>query len=230
MINQILSTAVKLYLRSQVTEAEDLQVKIIGKNSQILKGYIPQVFLGCDYAVYQGLCLHQVEVKGTNIGFNLPEVLKKKPLKLLEPIVVDIQLGLDAEDLQGSLNSPLLKSALGDLWQIVLAAQPIDGSSQELANISLTWHDISISSGRIDLTGSYHNERNQIVDLNLSTGIELTNSHTLCLSSLKITRESNIVSNLVEQLEIDLGTDVFIEKLVIESEQIICSGKITINA
>lgn len=229
MINKLLSAAVKVYLRSQVTQAEDLQVQIIGKNSQILQGYIPQIFLGCNYAVYQGLYLHQVEVKGKNIGFNLPEVLKNKPLKLLEPIVAEVQLGLDADDLQASLASPLLKSGLADLWQIILAAQEIDPSSTELADITIKWHDIKLDVGQLNLKGTYQNADHKRVELNLSTGIGLANSHTLHLSPLKITSESIIVSDLVEQLEIDLGTDVLIEKLHVESEQILFSGKITIN-
>ncbi len=67
------------------------------------------------------------------------------------------------------------------------------------------------------------------MQLDLSTGVGLANSHTLCLFPLKILSESSIVSDLFEQLVIDLGTDVAIEQLVIESEQIVCSGKITIR-
>ena len=94
LISKLLSSAVKLYLRSQVTQVEDLQVKISGKNKQILKGYIPQVFLSCDRAIYQGLNLSQIELNGLDIAINLPEVIKKKPLRLLEPIFVEIKLKL----------------------------------------------------------------------------------------------------------------------------------------
>ena len=75
MISKLLSTAVKLYLRSQVERAEYLKVKIIGGNKQILTGYIPQIFLSCSHAVYQGLYFSQVELRGADIAVNLPEVL-----------------------------------------------------------------------------------------------------------------------------------------------------------
>lgn len=229
MINKLISTGVKLYLRSLVTQVEDLQVTIVGKNRQILKGYIPQVLLSCDRTVYQGLFLQQVKVNGTNIGFNLPEVLKKKPLKLVEPIVVDIKLGLDAADLQASLDSPLLQSGLADLWQIILSAEKIDSISTELADLTVEWHTIELDDGELNLKGTYQNAWDQVGQINLSTGVGLANSHTLCLSPLKILSQSIIVADLVEELEIDLGTDVTIEQLVIESEQMICSGKITVR-
>ncbi|MDJ0571080.1 MAG: DUF2993 domain-containing protein [Pleurocapsa sp. MO_192.B19] len=229
MINKLISTGVKLYLRSLVTQVEDLQVTIVGKNRQILQGYIPQVLLSCDRTVYQGLFLQQVKVNGTNIGFNLPEVLKKKPLKLVEPIVVDIKLGLNAADLQASLSSPLLQSGLADLWQIILSAEKIDSTPTELANVTVEWHTIELDDGELNLKGTYQNAGDRVGQINLSTGVGLANSHTLYLSPLKILSQSIIVADLVEELEIDLGTDVTIEQLVIESEQMICSGKITVR-
>ncbi len=78
MISKLLSTAVKLYLRSQVERVEDLQVKILGENKQILQGYIPQIFLSCSRAVYQGLYLRQIELNGSDIAFNLSEVIGTK--------------------------------------------------------------------------------------------------------------------------------------------------------
>ncbi|MEN9869231.1 MAG: hypothetical protein RLZZ171_214, partial [Cyanobacteriota bacterium] len=129
MIAKLLSSAVKLYLRSQVEAVEALQVKILGKSKQILQGYIPQVLLSCDRAVYQGLHLSQVQLNGRDIAVNLPEVIKRQPLKLLEAVFVEIQLRLDAHDLQASLDSALLQSGLSDLWEIILTSQNNNDSS-----------------------------------------------------------------------------------------------------
>ena len=224
-IDKLLSTAIKLYLRSQVTQAEDLQVNIIGKNRQILQGYISQVFLRCNRAVYRGLYLHRVELKGSAIAFNLPEVLNKKPLKLIEPILVDIELSLDATDLQASIDSSLLQSGLSDLWQMILSAQNNTSLTQS-TDLAIEWHSITIADRGLRLAGTYRNGE-EIEKIDLSTKIDLANNHTLCLSPLKIKSES--FSDLGDRLEIDLGTDVVIEQLVVESEQIICSGKIKIN-
>ena len=225
MISKLLSGAVKFYLRSQVEQVEDLKVEIVGKNKQILQGYIPQVFLSCDRAVYQGLHLRQVRLNGIDIAVNLPEVIKNQPLKLIEPILVEIQLKLDAVDLQASLNSDLLQSGLSDLWQMILAAQ----NSQELTNLKVEWQKIAIASKQLNLAGIYHNSSGDKKKVALSTKIDLADANALCLSPLEINCESLLNGNIDNQLEIDLGTDVTIKELTIESEQIICTGRIRVN-
>ncbi len=223
MINRILSTAVKFYLRSQVSQVKDLQVKIVGKNRQILKGYIPQVLLSCDRVVYQGLHLNQVEVKGANIGFNLPEVLKKQPFRLLKPIVVDVKLSLNSGDLQASLTSPLLQSGLTDLLRSIPSIQ------QDRAILEIKWQSIAIAAQRLNLTGIYQDIENQAQKLYLSTGINLADNHSLNLSPVKIESQVLEFKEFAHSLKIDLGQDVAIKELVVKSEQILCSGKITIN-
>ena len=223
MISKLLSGAVKLYLRSQTETAENLQVKIVGKNKQILKGCIPEIRLSCERAIYQGLYLSQVELNGSNIAVNLPEVIKKQPLKLLEPVLVEIQLKLNAEDLQASLDSTLLQSGLSDLWQMILTKD-----APELADLQIQWQTIAIADGLLHLTGIYPDTSNQINKLALSTEIDLADAHTLCLTPSSITSSLHH-NNAQKQLKIDLGTDVAIEQLKIEAGQITCSGKIKIN-
>lgn len=223
MIGKLLSGAIKLYLRSQVERVEALEVEIAGKNKQILQGHIPQVFLSCDRAVYQGLHLSQIELKGTDIAVNLPEVIKKEPLKLIEPIRVEIQLRLNAADLQASLESNLLQSGLKDLWQIIIAAQ----NYNDLVGSHVEWQNIAIAKRKLNLAGSYQ-DASGIHQLTLSTGIDLADEHTLCLSPLDITSKS-LLNNEDSQLKIDLGTDINIERLTIESEQIVCAGNIRVN-
>ena len=222
MISKLLSTAVKLYLRSQVEGAEYLKVQIIGGNKQILTGCIPQVFLSCSRAIYQGLYLSQVELRGADIVFNLPEVLKRQPLKLTEPVFVDLEVKLSAADLQASVNSSLLQSGMTDLWKMIATQQ---GRS---TNSVIEWNNIAIANQELNLKGIYRDAAG-IEQLSLSTGISLADSHTLCLSPLKIVNKSS-TDEIKNELQIDLGTDIAIEQLVIESEQILCAGKIRINS
>lgn len=236
MIGKLLSKAVKVYLRSQVEGVEALQVKIEGKNRQILQGYIPQVFLSCDRAIYQGLHLSQVQLDGRDIAVNLSEVIKYKPLKLLEPVLVEIQLRLDAQDLQASLKADLLQSGLSDLWQLILAAQdvgqdPTGTNTEKLRELRIEWQNLAIAEGQLNLIGFYQDNLGTVQQLALSTGIDLTNPHTLCLSQLAITSDSKdlLHHDFNPQLEIDLGTDVFLQEVTVASEQILCSGKIRIN-
>lgn len=240
MIGKLLSGAVKVYLRSQVEEVQDLRVKIEGKNRQILQGYIPQVFLSCDRAVYQGLHLSQVQLDGRDIAVNLSEVIKQKPFKLLEPVLVEVQLRLDAQDLQASLTADLLQSGLSDLWQLIVAAQDAGQNhtgkdtrkdTRQLRELRIEWQSFAIAEGQLNLTGFYQDSLGAIQQLALATGIDLINPHTLCLSQLAITSDSRnlLHHDLNSQLEIDLGTDVFLQEVTVASEEVRCSGKIRIN-
>lgn len=225
MIGKLLSGAVKLYLRSQVERVENLQVKIGGKSKQILQGYIPEVWLSCDRAIYQGLHLNQIQLNGTNIAVNLPEVIKKQPLKLIEPIFIDIALKLNTVDLQASLASDLLRSGLADLWRMILAAQ----DSTELDRETIAWQKIAIVNESLVLLGRYQDASGETKKLTLTTEISLKDDHCLCLAPLKIASDSLQNGTLERQLEIDLGTDVAIANLTMESGQILCTGKIRVN-
>ncbi|MEL6911490.1 MAG: DUF2993 domain-containing protein [Cyanobacteria bacterium J06598_4] len=225
LIGKLLSGAVKLYLRSQVERVENLQVKIGGKSKQILQGYIPEVWLSCDRAIYQGLHLNQIQLNGTNIAVNLPEVIKKQPLKLIEPIFIDIALKLNTVDLQASLASDLLQSGLADLWRMILAAQ----DSTELDRETIAWQKIAIVNESLVLLGRYQDASGETKKLTLTTEISLKDDHCLCLAPLKIASDSLQNGTLERQLEIDLGTDVAIANLTMESGQILCTGKIRVN-
>ena len=227
MIGKLLSTAVKLYLRSQVRRVENLQVKIVGTNQQIFQGYIPQISLSCTHAEYRGLCLSQVELNGSDIAFNLLEVVKKKPLKLLEPIFVRVQLKISAADLQASLNSPLLQSGLDDLWQMVLSAKTNTFAEWDCSTIK--WERMAIANNKLNLFGIHQGVFGETKEVYLSTGLELAGDRILCLYPLQIIEESSLVDELQKELKIDLGTDVAIEQLSVASEHIVCLGKIKVN-
>lgn len=221
MITKLLSTAVRLYLRSQVRQVRDLQVKISGRNRQILQGYIPEVFLGGQSVVYQGLHFSQAEVYGSEIAFNLAEVIQKKPLRLLEPTIVEVSLSLTQQDLQVSLDAALLQSGLQDLWQTII--------TNKLDITEVVWQNLAIARQRLRLLGKYQDASAQDHEINLEMDISLTNSHSLCLSKIKILNPETTGEQVLEPVEINLGTDVAITKLAIASEIIICQGTITIR-
>ena len=133
IISKILSPAVWLWLRSQVEQVSNLEVKISGSDRQILTGYIPRVFMCARHVVYQGLHLSQVQLVGENILTNLGQVLRGKPLQLLEPVPVSGELLLKESDLNASLQSPLLANALNDLLKHY--SQP---TCQETGNLAAT--------------------------------------------------------------------------------------------
>jgi hypothetical protein len=228
MINKILSTALKLWLRSQVEEAEDLQVEIIGGDRQIFKGYLPGVFLTSSHAIYQGLHLRQLQLSAKNIQINLGQVLKGKPLKLLEPVTATGEISLSATDLELSLSSSLLSSALEDLLVEVLKVQDIDNPREILATYQMNWDKISLGENQLTLKGNLTNSEGKTTPVSICTGLHLANSHTLMLSLLQIDTVAQLPFSQCQKLTLDLGTEVAIAKLKIASETLFCSVGLTV--
>ncbi len=229
MIDKVLSTAIRLWLRSQVERVEELEVKILGGDRQILGGYIPRVSLATDRAVYRGLHLRQIKLTGENIRVNLAQVLKGKPLKLLEPVPVNGQVWLEETDLKASLSSPLLLSALTDLLFTLLAANGIEPEGQQLADYSINWQTISVEIDKLTVGGTLiHSTNNREIALAIRTGLQIANGSILQLSPLHLETIPQLWSSTCNQLEIDLGSQVAIEQLSLAPGKLFCCGGLTV--
>ena len=230
MINKILSTAIKLWLRSQVETAEELEVEIASGDRQILGGYLPYLRLASSCAVYQGLHLRQIELIGSNIRINLSEVFKGKALKLLEPVPVKGELIIKETDLKASLSSALLLSGLTDLLGQILAANKINNPQQKLAHYSFSWQEIFLKKEKLVITGTvrHNNNQQQINQINIYSGLTLANSHTLEFFPLQIEGLPDVFKLESDRLSLDLGSEVVIEQLNLEPEKLVFVGGLTI--
>lgn len=229
MISKILSTAVKLWLKSQFESIEALEVQIASDNRQIIGGYLPYVSIASNYAVYKGLHLHQVKLKGSNFRINLSQVLKGKALKLLEPVPVEGNLIIEEVDLQASLSSPLLLSGLNDLLCQILITNKVDAPRQKLSCYALNWQKISLKEEKIIIEGMIQDKRSQKIDkLALYTGLNLANAHTLEFFPLYIEGLPDLFTLKIDRLSIDLGSEVVIEQLNLAPGKIVLVGGLTI--
>jgi hypothetical protein len=222
MLDKVIATAIKLWLRSQVETVEDLNITLVGGDRQILQGYLPQIALTSSSSIYQGLYLRHIDLKATNIRFNLPEVLKGKSLKLLDPIPVVTAISLTAEDLQASLGSPLLSSALTDLYKNLIV------SSDSRSHLDLNWQTIGLAEQKLTLRGTIESTEIQTTQIEIIAGLTLANSHTLLLSPIAITTNPHLSIEPLAAWKIDLGDLVRIDELSIDSQTLCCSGQITI--
>ncbi|BAU63250.1 hypothetical protein STA3757_06100 [Stanieria sp. NIES-3757] len=237
MIGKVLSTAVSLWLKSQVERIEELKLEISGSNGQILQGYIPKVSLDGNSAVYRGLHLRQVQLQGVNIQVNLPEILKGKPLRLLEPILVKGKVSLSATDLNASLTSSLLLDGLRDVLINLLKTQAIDPASVKLDNYQISWQKIVLLDQKLIIEGvmcelgkaEAHSDRyGQVNSLKISTGLQLANCHTLLLSPFLLEGLPELEVIQSQSLEIDLGKEVVIEHLNLVWERLTFIGSLTV--
>jgi hypothetical protein len=218
LISKVLSPAVRLWLRSQVDFVSNLEVKISGSDRQILTGYLPRVSVSAIHAVYQGLHLSQVQLVGENIRTNLGQVLRGQPLRLLEPVPVFGELLLQESDLNASLQSPLLANALTDLLRILLPAYSTHGHR---------WHQITINNGQLIINATLAADTSNPLLVTIRTGLQLANCHELVLQPQIQTQTGTLLVNL-DSFKLDLGAEVAIEELTLNSGQMRCRGCINV--
>jgi len=222
IISRVLSPAVQLWLRSQVEHIEDLHFTIEGSDGQILHGIIPQVAIAARKAVYQGLHLSQVSLTGTGIKVNLGQVLKGKPLRLLEPIPVEGELRLGETDLNASLEAPLLAIALQDFLVPLLS---LDEQSEESKLEKLLHPQIHIEEGRLTLRADLLFNNGKKIPFVLRTGLGLGSKSELLFVEPEI---EGLEGNPLDDFKINLGSEVEIKELSLTPGELFCQGNLRV--
>lgn len=154
LVAGVLGPALKLWLRSQVEAATRLDVRIgseMGEGGslssrQMLAGRIPRVQVEADGVIYKGLHLGQLKLVGRDIRMNLGQAVRGKPLKLLAPIVVDLELRMSEAQLNESLESPLLAPQLGEWLELL---QELLLEEEKLGELQLSQPQIALSGGAL---------------------------------------------------------------------------------
>jgi hypothetical protein len=221
IITQVLTTALKLWLRAQVSQISELEVEIKASDRQILSGRIPSVSIFATHAVYQGLLITKIQLIAENIRINIGSVLRGKPLRLLETVPVVGNLIVDEKDLNASLSSDLLSNALSDLLIKVLPtycpkSQPIN------------WQEIILDYNQIILRGMKVTD-NETTPLEICLSSQLLSGHELQLAHIKIKPEQENILEDNHQYNLDLGSDVDIQELMLIPGKLVCRGRINVN-
>ncbi|MEH1999103.1 MAG: DUF2993 domain-containing protein [Nostoc sp.] len=221
IITQVLTTALKLWLRAQVSQISELEVEIKASDRQILSGRIPSVSIFATDAVYQGLLITQIQLIAENIRINIGSVLKGQPLRLLETVPVVGDLIVDEKDLNASLSSDLLSTALSDLLVKVLPthypqSQPIN------------WQEIILDNNQIILRGM-RVTNSKTTPLEICLGLQLLSGHELQVTHIQIKPDQGDMLKDNHQYNLDLGSDVDIQALTLIPGKLVCRGRINVN-
>ncbi|OCR02895.1 hypothetical protein BCD67_16600 [Oscillatoriales cyanobacterium USR001] len=224
IVSAVLSPAVQLLLRSQVSQVKELSVEISGSDRQILSGVIPKVAIAAKGAVYQGLHLTNISLSGTGIRINLGQVIKGKPLQLLEPIPVIGVLKLKEADFNISLSAPLLSNALHDF---LLPLLPI-----EIADIHQKLNfpnpQIKIEPGKIILKAETLLKNGQKNYFLLRTGLSLASCNELLFEQPELEISHELNHRNLDSFKLDLGSEVTLEELILNPGELICQGEIRV--
>jgi hypothetical protein len=229
LISKILSPALRLWLRSQVEHADQLDIQIEGQDRQLLRGHVPQVYLTSQRAIYQGLQLGKVLLKGENIRVNIGQVIKGKPLELLEPIQVSGEIQLAETDLQASLTSQILANAFTELLLALLELKGVANATDFLAPYQIHWHAIALYPNAFGLKGTLSQQNEEKLLLEIRSKLTLLNPQTLHLQDIEITGFPGLGENETNNFPVDLGTDVEIESLQLSQGEIFCLGRLLIR-
>lgn len=236
LISRVLAPAMRLWLKSQLDQVEDLELVIQAGDRQLLSGAVPQVMASAQNAVYQGLHFCQVAVAGQDIRTNLGQVLRGKPFRLLAAFPVSGTVALSEPGLNASLRSPLLKPAAADFVRGLLQAElellsdviPGVSPTTELDDIQATIGDnqITLQTGLITETTT--------VPLTIRMGLRIDRiTNSLVLENPRWLPSPRAHRGLpLESLDghtIPLGSDVVMEELCLTSGLLSCSGRITVN-
>jgi LmeA-like phospholipid-binding len=221
IVTNVLTTALKLWLRSQVSQIQELELEIQASDRQILSGCVPSVSIFASHAVYQGIHLTKIQLLAENIRINIGSVLKGKPLKLLETVPVAGELMLEEKDLNASLSSALLSTALND---VLVKLVPEHSQNSK----STSWQKITLDNNQLVLSGTLTTE-NDLTSLEMGLSLELLTGQQLQLSQILIKQNQKALLENNHGHSIDLGSDVDIQELTLIPGKLECRGRINVN-
>lgn len=228
VISSVLSPAVRLWLRSQLDQVEDLHLVIEAGDRQILSGAIRRVSIQARRAVYQGLHFSQVELAGEQIRTNLRQVVRGKALRLLEAFPVNGTIQLSEADLNTSLQSPLLAQAVTDFLSALLKSDFADE-----ATIVLTQPHASLATGQITLVANLQSANGESSPVAIRTGLLVDQGHQLKLDRPQLLPHAKARQGLplkdLDGFTIDLGPHVSLQALSLEADKIVCQGQIMVT-
>ena len=221
IITKVLTSAIKLWLRSQLNQVSHLEVQIEASDRQLLSGCIPGVLISASNAVYQGLHITQIELQAEKIQLNVASILKGQPLQLSAIVPVVGKLIITEQDLNNSLSSPLLLTAINDVLILLLPEYSLNSKA-------INWRKITLDNQVLILYGIPISDQDGAF-FNIYLGLELLNGQELQLTQVQVKTDQEVLLEKNSPYMINLGTDVDIEKISLIPEQLFCSGRINVN-
>lgn len=232
MISKVLAPAVRLWLRSQVEQVEDLQLQIEAGDRQIFSGCIQHVSLSARKAIYQGLHLSEVHLTGENIRVNLGQVVRGKPLCLLEPVPVSGRVRLQQADLNASLTAPLLANGVKE-FLLALLRSGSGESALAAPDLNLQNLQIVLQAERAILSASLVSASGTVSEIAVLTGFELASPHQLKLVNPQWLPHAKAKRGLpltdLNGYIFELGTDTEIQHLTLEAGQVTCQANLLVS-
>ncbi len=227
LISKVLVPAIRLWLKSQTQHLEDLKLSIQAGDRQLLSGTIPKIEVAAAAAVYQGIHLSNLRLTtGEAVRLNFSQVLRGKPLKLLAAFPIDLQMVLSEDNLNQSLNAPLVREAVTAFLLNLL------GRHQGQESLTITNLHTKLQGDTILLCGNLPSSAGNATEIAIRTTLKLTQPNEIQLENpvwlphAKAKRGMAITE--LNGYRFDLGSETRLQYLTIESGQISCVGRLMV--
>lgn len=227
IVSRFLSPALQFWLKSQLEQVEQLKVHIEGGDRQIITGQIPRVSLAASNVIFRGLHLTEVKLSATGIRINIGQIIRGKKLKILESFPIFCQIKCLQSDFNSSLKSGLLSQAIVDFLTPLLQSDFIECLEKP---IRLYDQKAEIFTGHLSLSANFMSKFDEKIPINLHTSLKLATSCKLLLENFEfqVLQKSNY--DLSNTIKVDLGSDVKLQELTLESGQLICQGSLIVKS
>ena len=208
LLTTLLTPALKVWLSSQLETVQGLQIKLVSTDQQLLRGIISKVSLTSDFAIYQGLNFDQISLAAEEIKVNITQILKGEPLQLLKPISISVKMRMTETHLNESLPSSLLQSGLKDFLFLLLPNNSLP---------DLHWESITLDRNSFILKGK---------SVLIAGEVSLKSPQHLLISPIRI--EGLELNTKLVPIELDLGSQVHLEDLIITEDAIFIEGNLIV--
>jgi LmeA-like phospholipid-binding len=219
IISSILSPACAAWLRTQVSEVASLDIEISAGDRQILAGTIPSVSVVAKATVYRGISLQQIELLAEQIEVNLGQMMRGKPFRLLQPLLVDAAATIAEADFLSSLTAPLLTRAINDLVGQAIGLPTGDWS--------IAWQQAKLRSGQLTLVGNLQ-QADTTLPLTICTEVTLAEGHIIKLAPITVDCQL-IPERQRPEYSIDLGNEVNLSQMTIAEGELLFAGQVRIR-
>ncbi len=219
----LLNPLVAAWIRSEVQSVDNLQVQIAGSDSQILNGQIPQAQVAGDNLSYQGFQVSQLQLRGQDIRLNVNEAVQgRSPLRLLAPVPVQVSLRLTEEDLNRTLQAPLIQSQLAQAQvQLPLGDQSVP--------FLINQPNVTLEQGRVRIQANLTTPEGAEVPVTVLTGLQAQGPNQLLLvNPVWVSEGQEIPVPGLADFPIQLDAGVRIDRLELQAGQILYEGMLTI--
>lgn len=245
IIGRVLPGAVRLWLRSQLENVEQLDIRLDGSDREIVSGRLLGVTVGADSVVYRGIHIGSVDLSAKDIRINIGQVVRGKPLRLLKAFPVLGEVLLSPQDLNNSMGSALLLDGVTDFWRgLARSPQLAEEIQSRYGSLPLdpdvVLHDVLVALGEACLGLSFYpssQSERAAEPIVLSANLSIVSGHILRISSARWLSRLSDMSDLdkgtvveaLEGFEWDLGKDAQISQLILHPDRLLCAGQIQVR-